>query len=65
MRGKVTRYYEDKKYGFIKSGEEDYFFHYTGIKKDGYKTIDDGVEVTFDVTKGRKGDIAINVEEIK
>ncbi len=62
MRGRVKWFDAQKGYGFIeREGEEDVFVHYSAIQEEGYKTLDDGEEVEFDVVKGDRGPQAANV----
>ncbi len=56
VQGTVKWFNADKGYGFIAvEGEEDVFVHWSKIKTDGYKTLDDGQSVEFDVIDGPKG----------
>jgi cold shock protein len=50
-------------YGFIRpdDGSEDVFVHHTGITGDGFKSLEEGDKVTYEVTQGRKGLQAENV----
>ena len=52
-----------KGYGFITNSEngEDVFVHFSGIVADGYKTLEEGQSVTFDITEGNRGPQATNV----
>ena len=51
-----------KGFGFITAADgKDVFVHFSGITMDGYKTLKEGQEVEFEVTKGTKGDQAVNV----
>jgi len=61
-RGKV-KWFDDKKgYGFIEQDNgSDIFVHHTGINALGFKTLDEGADVTFDVQQGQKGPAAVNV----
>lgn len=55
----------EKGYGFIsRDGEGDLFVHYSNIQGSGYKTLNEGQQVEFDVAPGRKGDEAQNVRPI-
>ena len=52
-------------YGFIsREGGEDVFVHYSNIAGSGYRSIDEGQQVEFEVGPGRKGDEALNVRAI-
>ena len=65
MKGKVKYFDNTKGYGFITvEGQSDIFVHYTGIKSDGYKTLEKNQEVTFETKQGDKSLIAINVESV-
>ena len=64
-KGTVKWFNNQKGYGFIsdESGK-DVFVHYTGIKSEGFKSLDEGQAVEFDVTEGTKGPQAINVVKL-
>jgi CspA family cold shock protein len=64
-RGKVKWFSNQKGYGFItpESGA-DVFVHHSAIQGEGYKTLEEGQEVEFEVQKGPKGDQAVNVVKI-
>ena len=54
--GTVKWFNPEKGYGFIsQKGGEDLFVHFSEIKMDGYKTLDEGQAVSFDVVTGRDG----------
>lgn len=64
VTGTVKWFDKKKGYGFILSDDGvEYFFHYSSLLKDGFKTIDPGQRVLFDVTNVNKGVQAINVME--
>ena len=65
MQGTVKFFNSEKGYGFIsRDGGEDVFVHFSNIQGDGYKTLNEGQAVEFDVAPGRKGDEAQNVRVI-
>lgn len=60
--GKVKWFNESKGFGFITSEEgSDVFVHYSSIQSNGFKSLAEGDNVSFDVEKGQKGPKAINV----
>ena len=67
MTGKVKWFNNRKGYGFITRDDngEDVFAHYTGIKMDGYRKLDDGATVEFDIAKVNDGDQAVNITVVK
>jgi len=61
-KGKVKWFDRRKGFGFIETEEgNDLFVHYSEIQGDGYKSLDEGDEVEFEVKSGPKGDQASNV----
>lgn len=66
MNGTVKWFNAEKGFGFITSEEgNDVFVHFSQINKDGYKTLDEGEKVTFDVAEGPKGPQAENVTSVE
>ncbi|MDR1536815.1 MAG: cold-shock protein [Clostridiales bacterium] len=60
--GTVKWFNAEKGYGFISiQGEDDVFVHFSAINSDGFKTLEEGQEVQFDVVQGAKGPQAANV----
>lgn len=56
MLGKVKMFSKEKGYGFITiEGDKDVFFHYSELVMDGFKTIDDGAEVEFELVETDRG----------
>jgi CspA family cold shock protein len=63
-KGKVKWFNNQKGYGFITTDAgADVFVHYSAITGDGYKSLEEGQEVEFDVEKGPKGDQATRVRK--
>lgn len=62
-KGTVKWFNGTKGYGFITNAEngEDVFVHFTGIVAEGFKTLEEGQNVTFDITEGNRGPQATNV----
>ncbi|AGK55805.1 cold-shock protein [Bacillus sp. 1NLA3E] len=62
--GKVKWFNGEKGFGFIeREGGEDVFVHFSAIQGEGYKTLDEGQEVTFEVEQGQRGPQATNVRK--
>lgn len=62
MKGTVKWFNNQKGYGFISDDEgNDVFVHYSGLNMDGFKSLEEGQPVEFDVTEGAKGPQAVNV----
>lgn len=60
--GKVKWFNDAKGYGFIETPDgKDIFVHYSAIVREGYKTLAEGQEVTFEIVDGAKGPQAANV----
>ncbi|HEV7525289.1 MAG TPA: cold-shock protein [Acidimicrobiia bacterium] len=64
--GTVKFFNAEKGYGFIslEGGDKDVFVHYSNIQGSGYRTLEEGQKVEFDVAPGRKGDEAQNVRAV-
>ena len=64
--GKVKWFNADKGYGFIeREGGDDLFVHFSEIQSEGFKTLDEGQAVTFDITTGQNGKMqASNVRAV-
>ncbi len=61
-RGTVKWFNNQKGYGFICDEQgNDLFVHFSGLNMDGFKTLEEGAQVEFDVTEGAKGPQAVNV----
>jgi CspA family cold shock protein len=65
-QGTVKWFNAEKGYGFIAvdGGGADVFVHYSAIATSGYRTLDEGQKVEFDVTQGQKGPQAENVRPL-
>ena len=62
MLGKVKWFSAEKGYGFIEREDgSDVFVHFSAIQGDGFKTLEEGQAVTFDVEEGQRGPQATNV----
>ncbi|AVQ28165.1 MULTISPECIES: cold-shock protein [Fusobacterium] len=63
MKGTVKWFNQEKGFGFI-TGEDgkDIFAHFSQIQKDGFKTLNENEEVTYDVIEGQKGPQAANIK---
>lgn len=63
--GTVKFFNAEKGFGFIsREGGDDVFVHYSNIQADGYRSLDEGQKVEFDVAPGKKGEEAQNVRPI-
>jgi cold shock protein len=64
-RGKVKWFNGEKGFGFIeRDGGEDVFVHFSAIQDEGYKNLDEGQEVEFEVEQGQRGPQAVNVQKL-
>jgi CspA family cold shock protein len=62
-RGRVKWFNAEKGFGFIeREGGNDVFVHFSAIAMDGFKTLEEGQEVEFEVVEGAKGPQAANVQ---
>jgi CspA family cold shock protein len=62
MQGKVKWFNAEKGYGFIESADgKDVFVHFSAIQSDGFKSLDEGQAVEFDIVEGARGPQAANV----
>ncbi|MCP3922612.1 MAG: cold-shock protein [Desulfobacterales bacterium] len=64
MANGIVKWFNEKKgFGFIEQEEgPDVFVHFSGISGDGFKTLNEGDRVTFEIENGQKGPAAVNVE---
>jgi cold shock protein len=64
-QGTVKWFSQDKGYGFITPDEEgeDVFVHFSGIAGEGFKSLEEGEKVSYEVTEGRRGLQATNVSK--
>lgn len=64
-KGTVKWFNAEKGFGFITvEGGDDVFVHYSAIQGDGFKSLDEGQAVSFDITQGNRGPQASNVNRI-
>ena len=62
FKGRVKWFNNQKGYGFIQDeSDKDIFVHYTGLNMPGFKSLEEGNEVEFDIVQGEKGPQASNV----
>ncbi|MEG0276349.1 MAG: cold-shock protein [Coprobacillus sp.] len=64
--GKVKWFNSEKGFGFITNDEngKDIFVHFSGIAGNGFKSLEEGQSVSFDITQGDRGDQAVNVSAL-
>jgi Cold shock proteins len=67
QEGIVKWFSAEKGYGFIArgDGQGDVFVHFSAINGDGFRTLEEGQRVTFEVTQGQKGPQAANVSVVR
>ena len=65
-KGTVKWFNNQKGYGFITAEDgKDVFVHFSGLNMEGFKTLEEGASVEFDIPDGAKGPQAVNVEVVK
>jgi len=65
QQGIVKWFNNEKGYGFIECDDgEDVFVHFTGIQEEGFRTLEEGQKVSFDVVEGNRGPQASNVVKL-
>ena len=65
QNGKVKWFNNEKGFGFIEvEGGDDVFVHFTAIQGDGYKSLEEGQEVSFEIVEGNRGPQASNVTKL-
>ncbi|MFA5522922.1 MAG: cold shock domain-containing protein [Tissierellales bacterium] len=65
VKGTVKWFNATKGYGFVSTeAGEDVFVHYSAISGDGFKTLDEGQNVEFEIVQGEKGPQATNVTKL-
>lgn len=65
MKGTVKWFNANKGFGFITAETgEDVFAHFSQINSDGYRSLDEGDEVSFNIAKGPRGDQAENISKL-
>ncbi|MCU6794767.1 cold-shock protein [Paenibacillus sp. WQ 127069] len=65
MTGTVKWFNAEKGYGFLQvDGGEDVFVHFSAIQGEGFKTLDEGQSVEFEITQGNRGPQAANVVKL-
>lgn len=65
-KGTVKWFNNQKGYGFITAEDgKDVFVHFSGLNMEGFKTLEEGAAVEYDITDGAKGPQAVNVEVVK
>ncbi|MGE6592378.1 cold shock protein CspC [Bacillus mycoides] len=65
MQGRVKWFNAEKGFGFIEREDgDDVFVHFSAIKQDGYKSLEEGQQVEFDIVDGARGPQAANVVKL-
>ncbi|MBO8127315.1 MAG: cold shock domain-containing protein [Firmicutes bacterium] len=65
MQGKVKWFSAEKGYGFIEREDgDDVFVHFSAIQGEGFRTLEEGQSVKFEIVEGQKGPQAANVQKI-
>ncbi|NBD26687.1 cold shock domain-containing protein [Paenibacillus rhizovicinus] len=65
MQGKVKWFNAEKGYGFIETEQGgDVFVHFSAIQSEGFKTLEEGQSVEFDIVEGARGPQAANVQKL-
>ena len=63
--GTVKWFNAEKGFGFIEQeAGDDVFVHFSAIQSEGYKTLEEGQKVTFEIEEGQRGPQAVNVETV-
>ena len=64
LQGKVKWFHAEKGFGFIEvEGQDDVFVHFSAIQGEGYKSLEEGQDVTFEIVEGARGPQAANVQK--
>ena len=65
VQGKVKWFNAEKGFGFIEvEGQDDVFVHFSAIQGEGFKTLEEGQEVSFEIVEGNRGPQASNVVKL-
>ncbi len=66
MANGIVKWFNERKgYGFIEQEDgPDVFVHHSGINAEGFKTLNEGAQVTFEIEQGQKGPAAVNVTAV-